>query len=137
MSNDRSKMDLSLKLIVIPFLKDLGFTGFFPHFRRIREKGIDLITFQFDKLGGGFVIEISHCPSEGITTRRGENISPDKVKAWDVDSQIRIKPKKGFGTDSWFRYDRKNLIGNIYNRISRKVVVLLKEKAVPYWSEYS
>jgi len=133
-SSDRSRMNSSLKLIVIPFLKDLSFTGNFSHLRRIGKKSIDLITFQFDKWGSGFVIEISHCSSGSITTRWGEKISPNpnKVRAWDVESRVRIQLKTGSGTDSWFRYDKINLFGNIYNRVSRKVLALLKEKAIPY-----
>jgi len=128
-------MNSLLKLIVIPFLKDLGFTGNIPHLRRIGKKSINLITFQFDKWGGGFMIEISHCSSEVITTRWGEKISPNKVRAWDVESRVRIQSKTGSGTDSWFRYDKINLFGNIYDRVSRKVLTLLKEKAIPYWNE--
>jgi hypothetical protein len=51
-------MDKALKGRVIPTLRQAGFTGSFPHFRRIQGERTDLITFQFDKWGGGFVIEI-------------------------------------------------------------------------------
>nr|WP_268888411.1 DUF4304 domain-containing protein [Heyndrickxia shackletonii] len=39
----------ALKKIVVPELRERGFKGSFPHFRRIFENKIDLITFQFDK----------------------------------------------------------------------------------------
>jgi hypothetical protein len=61
MSEATKKMRKALQVIVVPVLRERGFTGSFPHFRRRRQKGIDLLTFQFDKYGGGFVVEIAVC----------------------------------------------------------------------------
>jgi hypothetical protein len=131
-------MDASLKSIVVPHLRELGFSGSFPHFRRIKENGIDLISFQFDKYGGGFVIEVSHCPPGGITTSWGKEIPPDKVQAWDMpfNLRLRIQPGTGHGPGSWFRYDTLSLVANTYDRLSRKVIELLKEKATPFWNQH-
>jgi hypothetical protein len=92
---------------VVPSLRSKGFRGTFPHFRRDGSHGIDLLTFQFDKNGGGFVVEIAHCSSEGITAHWGKHIPPNKVRAWDIDpdNRLRIKSRVGSGTDSWFRFD--------------------------------
>lgn len=60
-------MDDALKAVVVPALRLRGFMGTFPHFRRIGECGIDLLTFQFDKWGGGFVVEIAYCAGHGFT----------------------------------------------------------------------
>ena len=57
----RKEMIVALNSIVVPVLRHRGFTGSFPHFRRLGTKQIDLITFQFDKWGGGFVVELSKC----------------------------------------------------------------------------
>lgn len=48
-SNEREMMDNALKKVVIPFLRQQGFKGSLPHFRRMNENNIDLITFQFNK----------------------------------------------------------------------------------------
>ncbi|MFF2886098.1 DUF4304 domain-containing protein [Paenibacillus sp. NPDC057967] len=61
----------ALKSIVIPSLRERGFKGTFPHFRRVNEKKIDLLTFQFDKYGGGFIIEIAVCSPAGHTHHWG------------------------------------------------------------------
>jgi len=97
----------ALKRIVIPALRRLGFSGSFPHFRRRGCKMIDLFTFQFDRKGGGFIIEIAQCSLERIKTHWGKHIAPNKVRAWDVhpDQQLRLQPHPGSGTDSWFRFD--------------------------------
>jgi hypothetical protein len=53
-----------LKGIFIPLLRDRNFKGSFPHFRRTENGRTNLLTFQFDKNGGGFVIvTIMHLPA--------------------------------------------------------------------------
>ena len=106
MSDARSEMIQALKSGVVPILRERGFTGSFPHFRHLQPSRINLITFQFDRHGGGFVIELSQCDPEGFTTHWGKKIPPSKVTAWDLPPQrrVRIKRLKGPGTDSWFRY---------------------------------
>lgn len=100
-------MDAELKSVVVPKLRDRGFKGSFPHFRRLTEGGVDLLTFQFDRNGGGFVIEIARSPIAGVKTPWGKQIPANKVTAWDLDpkERRRLKPSVGSGTDSWFRYD--------------------------------
>jgi len=97
----------ALRAIVLPILRAQGFKGSFPHFRRPRDQGIDLLTFQFDRHGGGYVVELARCPIEGYVTHWGEVIGPDKVTAWDIPSKRRqrIKAKASSGTEGWFRFD--------------------------------
>lgn len=104
---DREAMDAALKELVVPVLRAKGFRGSLPHFRRTTPQAIDLLTFQFDKWGGGFVVEISKCPLEGFTMAWGEHIPPGKVTAHHLnpDHRKRIQCKEGSGTDAWFRFD--------------------------------
>src|SRR5438045_8951024 len=104
---DRKAMILELKRIVQPHLRSIELSGALPHFRKIGQETIDLVSVQFDRNGGGFVIEIARCPSEGIITYWGEHILPNKTKAFDVHPKFRkrIQPRTGGGTDSWFRFD--------------------------------
>lgn len=73
---------------------------------------MDLLTFQFDKHGGGFVVEIARCGDDGFTTHWGQHIPASKMKAWDLhpNDRHRIKPREGSGTDAWFRYDQGGYI---------------------------
>ena len=57
-------MDRVLKATVIPELRARGFQGSLPHFRRRRPDRIDLLTFQFDRSGGRFVVELAQCGPE-------------------------------------------------------------------------
>jgi len=105
--NTRDDMIASIKRIIVPELRNRGFTGSFPHFRRIHDQ-VDLLTFQFDRNGGGFLIEIAKGEIDGFKTHWGKQIPASKLKAWDLhpDQRTRLKPIPGSGTDSWFRYDR-------------------------------
>ena len=108
MASARESMEAELKSAVIPTLRVSGFKGSYPHFRRFVEGGIDLLSFQHDKWGGGFVIEIACAPPDGVTTYWGKAVAPNKVTAQNLhpDKRMRLKPYEGAGTDSWFRYDR-------------------------------
>ena len=107
MSDSRDQMKKALKDVVVPRLKEAGFAGSFPHLRRRRPDRIDLFYFQFDRHGGGFIIELAQCAPDGFTTYWGKQIAPDKVTARDLPptQRARIQPRVGSGTDSWFRYD--------------------------------
>lgn len=104
----RLGMDAELKLTVIPVLRQQGFKGSFPHFRRLAHDRVNLLTFQFDRNGGGFVVEIALCSEHGFTTHWGEHIPASKVTAWDLhpNQRHRIQAKAGGNTDSWFRFDQ-------------------------------
>jgi hypothetical protein len=110
-NNIRAAMDAALKETVLPDLRSRGFKGSFPHFRRFTDSSVELLTFQFDKWGGGFVVEIARGSLDGFTTPWGEHISAKKLTAHDLhpDSRMRIQPHEGSGVESWFRFDDGNV----------------------------
>lgn len=128
MSSDRDKMISELKKIVVPELRNRGFKGSFPHFRRISEDKIDLMTFQFDRYGGGFVVEVGVCSPEGFTHSWGEKVPPNKVTAHDLNNRLRLNKNDG----QWFRYDVENESENIYEDVAKEVLNHLFE-AGEYW----
>jgi len=131
MSELRESIEAELKALVVPMLRAALFKGTFPHFRRAAKQGIDLLTFQFDKNGGGFVIEISRCQKDGVTTYWGKQIPPNQVTAWDLhpDKRYRIQPMPGGGTDAWFRYDNGN-----FSECAKRVLQTLPV-AEEWWSQ--
>ena len=78
MNNPRQKMNSALREKVIPLLREKGFKGSLPHLRRITESDIHLLTFQFDRYGGGFVIEIAKTENRPFKTYWGKTIEPKK-----------------------------------------------------------
>ncbi len=103
----REMMDSALKEKVVPLLRSQGFKGSYPHFRRMSPDRIDLLTFQFDKWGVGFVVESGSCGVDGITLHWGRHVPPSKVTAWDLHpaERLRLKPSGSPGADFWFRFD--------------------------------
>ncbi len=135
MSQEHDRMVLALKEVVVIKLREKGFKGSFPHFRRPSTEKIDLLTFQFDKWGGGFVIEISKCSPNGITAHWGEFIPPNKVRAWDMhpDERIRLQPRHGSSRHEWFSYD-KSMSDDPYKKTALEVLPFL-DKAEKWWKE--
>src|SRR5690349_5240081 len=101
----REEMDEALKQIVVPALRARGYTGSWPHLRRIRDQ-VDLVTFQFDRYGGGFVIEAGRASKNGLTTPWGKFIPAEKLRAWDLpaNDRPRLRPA-GQPPGYWFRFD--------------------------------
>jgi hypothetical protein len=56
---NREIMLSALKEHTFPLLKEQGFTGKHPNFRRKLDNYIELISFQTNKWGGSFTIEVS------------------------------------------------------------------------------
>jgi hypothetical protein len=100
-------MDAELKASVVPWLRLQGFVGSLPYFRRNRAAAVDLLTFQFDKYGGGFIIEIARCLPDGILNGQGDYISLSKARTWHIDPphRRRLAPY-GPSPRGWFRFDR-------------------------------
>lgn len=121
----RNQMKKALQQVVVPHLRELGFRGTFPHFRR-RSDWIDLVTFQFDSYGGGFIIELGRCGLEEYTTDWGKQIPPDRLTTWylPMNQRTRIQPRPGGGADSWFRYDSATTTED-FVQIARSALALL------------
>jgi hypothetical protein len=135
----RELMIKELSKTVIPAIRELGFKGSFPHFRRIRTDRINLLTFQFDRYGGGFVIEIVNCASapDSIMNSIGQEIKINKLTAHDFTNRKRIQSNmktESSLTEDWFRYDKKYLFGfgNIYKHVCKDVLSKLPI-ACEYW----
>jgi hypothetical protein len=122
LSPSREEMVGALRRIMVPALRGRGFSGSFPHLRRLSPTGIDLFTFQFDRHGGGFIIELGRSAPGGLTTYWGKVIPPNKVTVWDLhpDHRHRLQPAAGPGTDSWFRFESKDV-----DKVARSVLPFL------------
>jgi Domain of unknown function (DUF4304) len=125
-TSPKKEMDKALAEIVIPVLRQLGFKGSFPHFRRFTNDRINLLTFQFDRYGGGFVIEIANAKLEDFTTSWGKKIEQKKLTAHNLYKRKRIQSTMDTPnslTEDWFRYDsRESSAPNIYVRVCKDVL---------------
>jgi Domain of unknown function (DUF4304) len=129
-SSDREQMDAALKEIFVPALRQRAFKGSLPHFRCNRSGRIDLLTVQFDRHGGGFIIEISCCGVNGVMTHWGKHILPEQVTAWDLhpSKRHRLGSPRSNVEGHWFRYDS----GKTFQRVAEDAVRYLDE-ADSWW----
>ena len=136
MSTERDKMIKSLKEIFIPELRNRKFKGSFPHFRKTEKGKTNLLTFQFDRYGGGFVIELANWNESEFKAPWGKVIPLNKLTAHDLNQRQRIYPNtltEENGKDSWFRYGKPKS-DKIYEKLAHKVVerIPIMEQ---YWTE--
>jgi Domain of unknown function (DUF4304) len=127
----------ALRAVAVSHLRSVGFRGSFPHFRRPTSSRIDLLTFQFDRHGGGFVVEIATSPSEGVTMHWGEHRPPETVTAHDIDPAHRQRLGSGKkGDDHWFRYEPQAAKNpEVFHQVAAEVVRLVNDQAERWWRE--
>jgi uncharacterized protein DUF4304 len=103
----RTAMNRALQVHVVPALRDRGFSGSLPHFRRRAPTKTDLVSFQFDRHGGGFVIALAEAPAGEFTTSWGRVIAPDRLTALNINppGRKRLQPGPRGSPTGWFRYD--------------------------------
>ena len=123
-------MDDALREYLLPALRERGFQGSLPHFRRLLPDRVDLLTIQFDKHGGGFVVEISRCGTEGVTKSWGKHVPAAKVTARDLhpNQRLRLKLREGPGRDAWFRFENGE-----YRKVAAQALSRLTD-ADKYWA---
>jgi hypothetical protein len=127
----RVRMDKAIKEFTVPFLRENGFKGSLPHFRRIQNDRINLLTIQYSLNHEQFVVEISNCPVKGITTSWGKQINPNKCTAHDMGHRLRLGSERLKG-DYWFDYSEGNLFSDIYEEQAKKIISFW-EQAQQWW----
>lgn len=134
LSEDRKSMLASLQAGMVPRLRDSGFTGSLPHFRRVLPDRTDLLSVQFDKWGGGFVVEISRAPQGDFQTPWGETVEPRRLTAHHLPPDERLRLGAKVGGDHWFRYDRGWFRRRpSFDELTEQVCELLVTQAEPWW----
>ena len=139
MNTERDKMIKSLNEVFIPELRNRNFKGSFPHFRKTENGKTNLLTFQFDRNSGGFIVELANWNEPEFKTHWGKLIPLNKLTAHDLFERKRLYPNstsEESGTESWFRYDRNNDL-NIENRFELIAKSVLNKIPImeEYWKE--
>ncbi len=73
---------------------------------------VQLLTFPFDRTGGGFVIEAAIATNRPFYSRWGRTIASKQLNTHDLDVRCRIHPNGIFDnsrTDDGFHYDMRTL----------------------------
>lgn len=115
------KMRAALKKLVIPNLLEKGFEGKYPHYKKIYDDRIELLSFDTNKYGNSFTVEVStvFLPS----SKRNNNFCDSKNKdydnatVWDTNYRYRLKGM----FDGWFYYTdvyQSTINPGFYNAVS-------------------
>jgi Domain of unknown function (DUF4304) len=144
MPEPRDEMIAALREHVIPVLRERGFTGSFPHFRRISADAVHLLTFQFHPYGGSFIVEIASCSTEA-DKRWGGRIPANKLTSHDIPfERLRLGAVDSRG-DHWFKFDDRHHFptnnattfhrrdGDPYERAAKAVLPFLDTQAEEWW----
>ena len=116
-------MKQALNRAVIGPLREQGFVGAWPHFKRLHADHIELLTFQTNRYGGSFTVEMSavfpFAANKNYTERDG--FSLDNIHVWDTNERYRLKGMY----HGWFHYQdlyRKYIVflGTDYVHIGEK-----------------
>lgn len=102
---------------IIPKLKDHGFSGKYPEFRRSNVNCIEFIAFQTNKYGGAFTIEVS-AAFPNIINKNYQlygNMTEQNLRIDATNKRYRLPGM----FDGWFYYSdvyrkRTLFFGNVY-----------------------
>jgi len=122
MSN-REIMLAALKQRTFPLLKEQGFSGMYPNFRRKLDNCIELISFQTNKWGGSFTIEVSAVFPGSVDPNYTlyEGVTEDTFGVEATNKRYRLPGMY----DGWFYYrdiyrKRTPFFGSIYYDVPEK-----------------
>ena len=118
------KMRRALYKYVIPNLTEKGFVGDYPHYKKIYDNRIELLSFQTNNWGNSFTVEVStiFLPKSKRNSNfcSGEFEPIENANVWDTNLRYRLKGMY----DGWFYYTdvykQKILAVTYYNAVSEK-----------------
>lgn len=119
-------MIAELKRVVVPALREMGFRGSFPHFRRVGERRVDLLTFEFSMFGGQFAVEIGKFAACGYKLA-GKVIPADEVRMRHLLDRQRVG-STGEVVDHWFNFESGG-----YNAVAASLLPHLRGQAIDRW----
>jgi hypothetical protein len=108
MSEHRERMMSAFKTRFVPALRERGFVGSFPHFRRRRPSRVDYLMVQFYSAGGSFVVEVGRTGPNGFTEGPWKDLSVDKINVGHIfHDRRRLEPRDAHGGwrgGDWFEF---------------------------------
>src|SRR5687767_3662130 len=94
MTDHRDRMMTALKSRFVPALRDRGFVGSFPHFRRRSAERLDLLNVQFYSAGGSFTINLARTGPDGFVDGPWADLPVEKIEVGHVfRDRTRIMPR--------------------------------------------
>lgn len=134
MSESRDHMNLALKELAVPALRDMGFKGSFPNFYRSSGSHVDLLKFQFRLSGGSFVVEMSFADSERNNVYIDKAASISELRVDQTTKRLRLGAQAQ-GGDHWFDFEKAGFFSREpdYSGIAQQVVNLVRSQGEEWW----
>jgi len=92
----------ALKEHFLPGMRERGFRGSFPHFRRKRPDRVDYVMIQFRRGGGSFTINIGQSGPGGLTAGPWADLPIEKLTVGHLSARDRVSTV--FWGGQWFEY---------------------------------
>lgn len=117
-------MNKALKEFVVPAIKQLGFTGSFPHFRKKEGNNFQFLSFQFRSTGGSYVVEVAKIREEDISPFL-EHQKFEKLNYIISNERFRLGAISK-EEDHWFSFEDFNNQSQ-FNQLAKKTVSYLPQ----------
>lgn len=131
MSRDGDRMRKALRRHLVPALDALGFCGGPSRFRRFREELQDLVSIQYWKYGGRFILEFGSRTRGPLHTSWGEVVAEDAVDVTylPVGDRARLQDRRAPPDDLFggFAFDGIGDDASGYDDLARHVAALLPQ----------
>lgn len=91
MSREGDLMRKALKKVLLPELKLNGFVGTTSSFQRLSPENLDLLSIQYRKYGGQFILEFARRERGAFSTSWGEIVPEEKIGVAHVSPLRRAR----------------------------------------------
>lgn len=102
MDEHRRLMMEAFKGRFVPALRERGFRGSFPHFRRRSQARADYLAVQFSSSGGRFVLEIGSTGPDGVDDGPWKDLPVEEIGPMHCVNRRRLHPRGEGLDDNWW-----------------------------------
>jgi hypothetical protein len=131
MSRETSLIRRAIRRHLLPALDGFGFHGGASSFRRVLPDCLDLLSVQFWKHGGEFILEFARCQRGDLTTAWGETVPEARLEIAYVSPLARARLVKDtpHSTSGFFGFEFAGFgeDGPAYDALVQSVASLLPQ----------
>lgn len=130
-------MNAALNDSVVPVLREMGFKGSLPHFRRERDEHIDLLTVQYNKYGGSFLVEISFADPARENVYLYRDTPANKLRVAQTRERFRLgADHENWGV--WLAFSGRPASGitGSPSQLADVVVGYIRSQASAWWNKH-
>ena len=124
-------MSKALKSELVPVLKNAGFSGTFPRFRRKSGAVLHFLSVQYNTAATAFFLEFGSHPSGPVVTSWGELVPEEKLILEHImfESRARLQARTNGGSlvEDWFEFGDFGQDVDAYLKLAASVAAMLPQ----------